>query len=86
MFAYVLMTEDAELIAVSSGLSGAKRAAMEWAFDNDMQIVSDWIETPGWNGRPYWRLDATAADLEPGEIFDPGLILDRVDYYPPEED
>lgn len=86
MFAYVLMTEDAELIAVSDSMAGAKRAAMEYANDSDMQIVSDWIEQGGWNGRAFWRLEAAAADLEPGETFDAGLILERVDFFPSSED
>jgi len=83
MFAYVLMTEDAELIAASHSLSGLKQAAIEWATDADMQIVSDWIEanpfSPGFN--IWWRLEATALDLEPGETFDPGLIAEQVEWY-----
>jgi hypothetical protein len=86
MFAYVLMTEDAELIAASDSMAGAKRAAMEWAFDANMQIVSDWAEDKGWNGHVFWRLEATALDLEPGESFDAGLILEMVDFYPSNED
>lgn len=87
MYAYVLMTEDAELIAVSDSMAGAKRAAMEYANDSDMQIVSDWIEAKpfsvGFN--VHWRLEATAADLDPGETFDAGLILEMVDFYPSSE-
>jgi hypothetical protein len=81
------MTEDMELIAASDSLSGLKRAAMEWANDSDMQIVSDWIEQGPFSlgGNVWWRLEATAADLEPGETFDPGLIAEQVEWYPSNE-
>lgn len=82
-YVYILFSEDYDMIGAADSLERLHGVAADYLADQDAEPVGDWYQ-PAFNfgeGAEFWRIDATAADLEPDETFVTDLIAEIVPFF-----